>query len=397
MIKMEQMIQTSKANCVGCYGCYNICPQRAITMKEDTEGFVYPAIQEKKCIKCEACSHVCPVLNPVNNQNDGEPETYAAINEDWTVRQESSSGGIFQLIAESILRQGGVVFGAGFDNTWEVVHQAAQNTSELAKLRTSKYVQSRIEDTYSNVKKILESGRQALFVGTPCQCIALKRYLNKEYSNLTLVDFICHGVPSPAVWRKYRTWRTCGKEIERISFRNKNLSWERYLLVFLIKNTNKYLAKDLEHDLYLRGFLQNIYLRPSCHQCKFCRKHRLTDVTLADFWGVQEELPEMYDGKGTSLVFIHSDKGRNIFKSLKAKKKKTTFAKAIKYNPSMVQPAIPSPNREKFFQAFATGNIPINELIYKNLQKPSIKQRIKGGLRRVPGVVWAYNALRGKR
>ena len=395
MIKIEEMIQTSKENCVGCYGCYNICPKQAIQMKEDEEGFSYPTIQEKKCIQCEACSRVCPVLHPIITSND-EPETYAAINEDWSVRQDSSSGGIFQLIAESILQQGGVVFGAGFDDAWDVVHQAAQSKSELAKLRTSKYVQSRIEDTYSNIKKILESDRQVLFVGTPCQCIALKRYLNKEYSHLILVDFICHGVPSPAVWRQYRIWRTCGKEIERISFRNKNLSWERYLLVFLIKNTNKYLAKDLGHDLYLRGFLQNIYLRPSCHQCKFCRKHRPTDVTLADFWGVQEELPEMYDGKGTSLVFIHSEKGKKIFESLHVKKKKTTFNKAIKYNPSMVQPAIPSPNREKFFQEFAAGNLPINELIYKNLQQPSMIQRIKGIVRRVPGVVWMYKTLRGK-
>lgn len=378
MIKIEQMIQTSKANCVGCYGCYNICPQNAITMKEDTEGFFYPVIQREQCIQCEACSRVCPVSNSAVNTNDSEPETYAAINEDWTVRRESSSGGIFQLIAEPILQQGGVVFGAGFDEEWGVVHQAVQDKNELAKLRTSKYVQSRIENTYSNVKKILESGRQALFVGTPCQCIALKRYLTKEYTNLTLVDFICHGVPSPAVWRQYCTWRTCGKEIERISFRN------------------KYLAKDLEHDLYLKGFLQNLYLRPSCHQCKFCRKHRPTDLTLADFWGVQEELPEMYDGKGTSLVFIHSKKGQKIFESLKAKKKKTTFAKAIKYNPSMVQPAIPSPNRKQFFQEFVAGKIPIHELIYKNLQKPSIKQRIKGALRQVPGVVWVYKALRGK-
>ena len=176
-----------------------------------------------------------------------------------------------------------------------------------------------------------------------------------------------------------RVCNLSGKEIERISFRN------------------KYLAKDLDHDLYLRGFLQNIYLRPSCQQCKFCRKNRPIDVTLADFWGVQEELPEMYDGKGTSLVCIHSEKGRKIFESLKAKKKKITFAKAIKYNPSMIQPAIPSPNRNQFFQEFASGKTPIDELIYKNLQKPSIKQRIKGALRRVPGVVWVYRALRGKR
>ena len=245
----------------------------------------------------------------------------------------------------------------------------------------SKYVQSRIENTYYKVKKTLESGRQTLFIGTPCQCVALKRYLNKEHDNLVLVDFICHGVPSPKVWRQYRTWRTKGKDIEHISFRN------------------KYLAEDLNHDLYLKGFLQNLYLRPSCHQCKFCHKDRPTDLTLADFWGVQDVLPEMYDGKGTSLVFIHSAKGKEFFELLPAKKMKTEFDRAIQYNPSMVRPSIPSKNRQRFFEEFIAGKQSIDQIIEENTKIPLIQQ-VKWLLYRVlyhiPGAVWTYKKVRGK-
>ena len=399
MITIEKMIQEDKINCVGCYGCYNICPKKAIVMEEDEEGFRYPIVQQEKCIQCEACSRVCPVIHSIPDVEERTPDTYAAINEDWNIRRESSSGGIFHLLANYVLKQGGAVYGAGFDEQWEVVHQVAENQAMLANLRVSKYVQSRIEDTYYKVKKTLESGRQALFVGTPCQCVALKCYLNKEYDNLVLVDFICHGVPSPKVWRQYRTWRTKGKKIDRISFRNKNLSWERYLLLFLFKNNNKYLAEDLSHDLYLKGFLQNLYLRPSCHQCKFCHKNRPTDLTLADFWGVQDVLPEMYDGKGTSLVVIHSAKGKELFESLPAKKMKTEFDRAIQYNPSMVRPSIPSKNRQRFFEEFIAGQRSIDQIIKENTKIPLVQQ-VKRSLYRVlyhiPGVVWTYRKVKGK-
>lgn len=393
MITIEKMIQEDKANCVGCYGCYNVCPQKAIVMEEDEEGFRYPIVHQDKCIQCEACSRVCPVMHPNPKAKEQIPDTYAAINEDWDIRRESSSGGIFHLLADYVLQRGGIVYGAGFNNRWEVVHQAAENQAMLTKLRVSKYVQSRIGDTYFNAKKTLESGRQALFVGTPCQCVALKRYLNKEYTNLVLVDFICHGVPSPKVWRQYRAWRTKGKEIEHISFRNKNLSWERYLLLFSFKNNNKYLAEDLNHDLYLKGFLQNLYLRPSCYQCKFCHRHRPTDLTLADFWGVQDVLPEMYDGRGTSLVFIHSAKGKEIFKSLPAKKMKTEFDRAIQYNPSMVRPSIPSKNRQRFFRELIAGQQSIDQLIKENTKLP-LQQQIKQILRHIPGIMWTYRKMK---
>ncbi len=282
--------------------------------------------------------------------------------------------------------QGGIVFGAGFDEDWEVCHQSVQTEAELAKLRVSKYLQSRVKDTFRQVQKELKTGRQVLFSGTPCQCAALRQFLKKDYENLFLVDFICHGVPSPAVWRKYLALRANKKEIRRISFRNKNLSWERFLLAFFYENANKYLAADLTKDLYLQGFLQNIYLRPSCHACKFCRANRPTDTTLADFWGVKEECPEMYDGKGTSLVFVHSEKGKKVFAEIQARKLEVPFAAGVKHNPSMLHPSTPSPKRERFFKDFSQSDMDIMKLLYA-YTKPSLKDRVKGGLHRIPLLV----------
>jgi coenzyme F420-reducing hydrogenase beta subunit len=392
MIRIEKMIADNRADCVGCYGCFNACPFSAISMKEDQEGFRYPEVDYEKCRDCGACERACPSLNigkiysQEAKKTAEKPRTYAAINEDEAIRKDSSSGGMFHLLAMRCIEQGGIVFGAGFDEEWEVCHQSAETEADLAKLRVSKYLQSRVEDTFSKVQKELKSGRQVLFAGTPCQCAALRQFLKRDYENLFLADFICHGVPSPAVWRKYLALRANKKEIRRISFRNKNLSWERFLLAFFYENANKYLAADLTKDLYLQGFLQNIYLRPSCHTCKFCRANRPTDITLADFWGVKEECPEMYDGKGTSLVFIHSEKGQKVFDEIQAKKKEVSFDKGVKHNPSMIHPSIPSPKREQFFKDFSQSNTDIMQLLHE-YTKPTIKERVKGGLRRIPLLV----------
>lgn len=386
MTKIEQMLAGNRADCTGCYSCYNACPVQAICMREDKEGFRYPQIDGGSCIGCGACERVCPVLNPPQVTEGGEPETYAAINDQEGVRKNSSSGGVFNALARRVLQEGGIVFGAGFDENWEVSHQSAENEVELAALQVSKYLQSRAENVYQQVRKELFAGRKVLFSGTPCQCAALRKFLRKDDENLLLVDFICHGVPSPAIWREYLAGCTCGEEIQGISFRNKNLSWERYLLAIFFKNANKYLAEDLKTDLYLQGFLQNLYLRPSCHECHFCRKNRPTDITLADFWGVDEELPEAYDGKGTSLVFIHSKLGEEAFANINVRKWPIEFAKAVKYNPSMLKPSVPSTKREAFFNDYMDDNRDFLELLAKYV-RPSFKSKIKNVLRRIPGLV----------
>lgn len=398
MIAIEKMIAANRADCCGCYACYNSCPFDAITMEEDVEGFRYPRVDADRCRNCGKCERNCPVLNPIVKKQDQTPPTYAAINKDEAIRKDSSSGGMFQLFAEQILKEGGIVFGAGFDADWEVCHQSVETVADLERLRVSKYLQSRVETSFQQVVEHLRAGRKVLFAGTPCQCAALRRFVGKNDENLILVDFICHGVPSPKIWRKYLALRANKKEIRRISFRNKNLSWERYLLAISYGNANKYLAADLTTDLYLQGFLQNLYLRPSCHNCHFCKKNRPSDITLADFWGVQEESPSMYDGKGTSLIFIQSTKGRNLFNQIKdhAKIMEQDFERAILHNPSMITSSTPSPKRTAFFQDVQRDEKDFMKLLYI-YTKPPFKVRVKQFIRKIPGTVAFVHMIKGKR
>ena len=190
-----------KKDCCGCSACVQRCPKQCITLKEDNEGFLYPIVDKKTCIDCGLCEKVCPILH------QGEPQkplkVYAAKNLNEEIRRQSSSGGIFTLLAEQVIQEGGVVFGARFDENWEVKHDYTETIEGLAVFRGSKYVQSRIEDNYKKAEEFLKQGRKVLFSGTPCQIAGLKRFLRKEYEELLTVDFVCHGVPSPGVWRKY--------------------------------------------------------------------------------------------------------------------------------------------------------------------------------------------------
>lgn len=392
MREIEQMIMESSANCTGCYACYNVCQMQAIEMVEDEEGFRYPVIDNEKCINCGACYKTCPRFNLSVEGKTDVPDTYAVINENDTIRLSSSSGGVFHLLAQKVIEDGGIVFGAAFDENWEVAHSSAETEADLSRLRVSKYLQSRAENVYREVKRELDKGRKVLFAGTPCQGAALHSFLKIDYSNLLIVDFICHGVPSPAVWRRYVKWRTKGKEINHISFRNKNLSWEKYLLVFSLKNTNKHLSKDLHHDLYMKGFLQNLYLRPSCHECHFCKKNRLVDITLGDYWGVKVDLPEAYDGKGTSLVFIHSKHGRTFFSQVEARKWRVDFYTAVSHNASMLHSSVPSVHRKEFFSEFTRQEKDIGYMLNKYTKlgfKASLHMHIndvKRILLKIPGV-----------
>lgn len=370
---------------MGCYACYSICPSMAIRMEEDSEGFRYPFVNSVKCTQCGSCERVCPGLHFSQLVEKNKPNTWAAINPNSIARKTSSSGGIFSLLAETVLNSGGIVFGAAFDDVWEVHHISIENKENLKKLKVSKYLQSRIEDSYKKVKSELKKKREVLFVGTPCQTVGLQKFLGCKWENLVLVDFICHGVPSPAVWRAYIRERVVNiKDIQNISFRDKKLSWESYLLSFY-KKDNKYLAKDLYTDLYLRGFLHNLYLRPSCHHCKFCQQNRLVDITLGDFWGIGNIDSDMYDGKGTSLVFTHSKKGVDLIASLQVKKKQVSFDEAVKYNPSVLWPSKASPNRTKFFVDFQTNPHGLYKLIDK-YTKPTYYIRMKNKIKQILGV-----------
>lgn len=215
---------TDKSQCCGCEACRNVCPKQCITLKEDKEGFLYPEINVTTCIKCGLCERVCPMLLQSNKERM-PVAVYAAKHKDDNIRLVSSSGGAFTFLAEKVIEQGGVVFGARFDENWQVVHDYVETKSELSLFRGSKYVQSRIGNSYQQVQQFLKSGRLVLFTGTSCQILGLKLFLRKQYDNLLAIDVICHGVPSPKVWKKYLNEVAFGhcSQITDISFRNKKM------------------------------------------------------------------------------------------------------------------------------------------------------------------------------
>ena len=353
-----------KKDCMGCYACSNICPVNSISMVSDTEGFWYPQVDYDKCIKCGQCRKVCPILSKTSISN--VPSAYACINKEEAVRLASSSGGIFTLIAEQVIEDGGVVFGAGYNDDFTIEHSYIETKEELSKFRGSKYVQSRIGNTYNQVKDFLKTGRSVLFTGTPCQISGLKSYLRKSYDNLICIDIICHGVPSPKVWMKYVSYReqVAGSSAQRISFRRKDEGWKRFSATFLFKDGTEY-RKTLDQDLYMQAFLKDVCLRPSCYACEFKTIHRQSDITLADFWGIQSILPEMDDDKGTSLMFVNTTKGKEVFGQIenKMKYKEVELDQAIVFNPAAIRSAESNQNRSKFFDKL--DEIPFDQLIKK--------------------------------
>ena len=377
MIKIED-----KTKCCGCHGCMNACPTGAITMEEDSYGFKYPHVDESKCINCGLCEKVCPIIN--NKTIDNEPKAYGCYNKNEEVRLNSSSGGIFTLIAEEIISKNGVVYGAAFDNEFSLKHIRVDNVNDLEKLRTSKYLQSTIGDTYKECKKDLDEGKYVLYTGTPCQIEGLLSYLMKDYDNLYTQDIICHGVPSPKVWKHYLNYR---KNIDQdipnnINFRNKDDGWKLFNLKFTYEN--KHYSKNQNNDVYMKAFLNNIDLRDSCYNCSFKKENRLSDITLADFWGVQNITPEIDDNKGTSLVIVNSNKGSDLLESIKDNLiiKDVDFELIEKTNSSFVKSVAPHKDRDNFMNEINDDNF--DAIVNKYIKKPSI---IKRALRKIKRII----------
>lgn len=364
-----------KSECCGCYACSNICPKQCIYMKVDNEGFWYPKIDEDLCINCNLCEKVCPVIKNIDKK-DFKSTAYACKNKDEKVRLISSSGGIFSNLCEYVIENNGVVFGAGFNDKFEVEHMKATTIKECEKLRGSKYVQSKIGNTYSEARKYLNEGKLVLFTGTQCQIKGLNLYLRKEYDNLIAVDIICHGVPSPLVFDTYlinlrKEYDSC---IDKVSFRNKSKGWKTFSYETKFKNGSQYI-KLFKEDTFMKGFLQNLYLRPSCYTCKAKNFTNKSDISLADFWGVQNIHEEFDDDKGVSLVLVNSKKGEVILANLDnyIDKVKTDMDYAVSCNSCIVMPVKYNKKREDFFREF--NNTDLNKLIEK-LTKVSFTQKL---------------------
>ena len=361
-----------KSYCCGCTACLSVCPKQCVTMKEDEEGFLYPVVDNSLCIDCGLCEKVCLVLH--QGMSRQPLNVYAAKNRDERVRLSSSSGGIFTLLAEKVIDENGVVFGVRFDENWEVIHDYTETKAGLSVFRGSKYVQSRIGDCYVQAKNFLNAGRKVLFSGTPCQIAGLKKYLRKEYDNLLTVDLVCHGVPSPKVWKQYlkeEIARQCDRKntvlshpihekdvrVEGISFRDKRLGWKKYSFALTLSTINESGEKysfcsrmPFYENLFLKGFLHNLYLRPSCYACPVKGGKSESDITIADFWGIEQILPECDDDKGTSLVLAFSEKGQQALVCLEYDKSEVAYEAALKKNFSMLEPVKIPVYREFFFR-----------------------------------------------
>lgn len=370
-----------KKDCCGCQACENICPKRCIEMNVDQEGFWYPDVDQTKCIECNLCEKVCPEIKQYTNPNASQPQVLGAWNLDEEVKKQSSSGGVFTALAEWIIEQNGIIFGAGFDEEFRVTHRKITNEVDLAALRGSKYVQSRIGNTYAQAKGCLLQGKRVLFTGTPCQIAGLYTYLQKEYENLYTCDVACHGVPSPKVFQKYKAYledKYKGK-ITKVTFRDKVKGWKSYWVTIKFENENLHTTQYGKNP-YMIGFLKDIYLRPSCYECTFSTIPRIADITLADFWGVGAKYPELDDDKGTSLLLINTQKGNQLLQGCKEQifMQECDLGHAIKHNPCIASSVKQHPNREKFFKDLESMSF--EEVMKRYMNPPSILERVKGKL-----------------
>lgn len=308
----------NKEDCTGCASCKNICPKQCINMEYDEEGFLYPNINKDKCVNCKMCIKVCPLEKEIK-KNEFKQEFYALKNKDIKIREKSSSGGVFIPISNVILEKSGIVFGAKFDKDFYVIHEGVSSSKDRDLFCQSKYLQSDINDTYKKVKEYLNKNKIVLFTGTPCQIDGLNNYLGKDFENLITLDFVCHGVPSPKVFQshikdKIKKYKS---KIKSINFRYKKEKWGTQNLKIIFENGKVYSPKGRD-DKYYELFASDIILRKSCYKCKYSNLKRVSDITIADFWGINTIRPNFDDGKGSSLVIINSIKGKNIFELIKS-------------------------------------------------------------------------------
>ena len=345
-----------KSCCTGCAVCANVCPNNCIFMKYDDEGFLYPEIDIKKCAECGLCEKSCPAINNPISDNYKEPEVYAAWSLDDDVRASSSSGGIFAELAHKVLDNGGFVSGAKYKINNLVEHCLINSREQLYELRQSKYVQSEIGLIFRNIKRLLEEDVTVMFTGTPCQSAGLLKFLNKKYDNLLLCDIVCHGVNSPMVYLKYfnELEEEYKSKIKRINFRDKRNGWKDFGTSVVFDNGKEYFCSQKKEPFY-RGFIKNLYLRPSCYNCQYKSFPRFSDITLADFWGINTDdtIEDIY--MGVSLIMIHSQKGEAYFKSIgdKITKSKRKIEEALLCNPCIAKPSfVQSVKRDLFFNSF---------------------------------------------
>lgn len=365
---------TDKKNCCGCSACVQRCPKQCIRLEEDTEGFLYPQVDEETCIKCGLCEKVCPILNQADKVS--ALEVLAVKNPNEEERMNSSSGGVFLPLAREVINMGGVVFGAVYDDSWEVHHVYAEKIDNVYPMMGSKYLQSRIETAYRDAERFLKQGREVMFVGSPCQIAGFRTFLrNKEYPNLLAVDFLCHGVPSPGVWRRYLAETYGGYDAKERS------------RCEATAGKNSVLSSDIHYDNpFMRGFLSDIYLRPSCYECKCKNGVNHSDLTIGDYWAARVTDQDFDDDKGVGLVLVNTSKGKEYFDWLNMTVRKSNLDKAHLCNGGFNEHTHAYPKRALFFALIYQGRT-IKDAVDICL-KISLSSRVKNNTKRlIKGIV----------
>ena len=356
------MIQiTDKSKCCGCNACGDVCPKDAITFKTDIEGFWYPEVNMERCIDCGLCEKVCPELH-INElkKNDYEyPVTVAAVNRNMRVRWDSTSGGAFSALADVMYAQGGYVSGAVYNEDFSVSNFISDNPADLAKLRSSKYLQSNAEGLYKRIRDLLRKGEKVLACGTPCQMAALRSFLHKDYDNLIIVDFICRGVNSPKVYRKYldSLERRYGGKVVYVKAKNKELGWRNLTRKVVFDNGKVYYGVRMDDD-FRRGYHTNVFCRPSCYVCQYKGFPRMADITIADYWGIEKVDKNLDNNICTSMILLNSKKGEAYFDLVKDKLEweYTKFESILPGNIALRKPIEPAKiNRKQFFEDLDKG------------------------------------------
>jgi len=363
----NKLIQTTSfyadSACCGCAACSNACPKQCIKMLSDVDGFSYPSVDLITCIDCGLCDKVCPVQHPFSEK---EPvTTIAAINLKEEVRRRSSSGGFFYALAELVISRNGVVFGASFDEHWNVGIVHTDNLEGVKSFQGAKYVQAEMGKAYIQTRTYLQDGRWVLFTGLPCQISGLKHFLKQDYEKLITAECVCHSVPSPKVWRSYLNSVSKGRTIKNINFRNKDKGWRNYGYQLVVNFNNGESFKASSANVYMRGLVQNLTVRPSCAKCTAKNGRSHADFSMGDYWGVWDLQPKMDDNKGTSIVAVHTRKAVDLLPKLKVKVENANMEGARKYNLGLDKPSPLHKKHDVFFRY--VGKCPTEELLSKYL------------------------------
>ena len=376
--------------CCGCTACYSACPKNAIKMVSDNEGFLYPKVDKEKCVNCGMCEKVCPILNKTK-LNEFKPKAYLFQNCNEEIRKDSTSGGIFTAIGEFVIKNNGIVYGATFDDNFVAKHIGVESADKLSKFRKSKYVQSNQNNCFKEIKQYLDNDKLVCYSGTPCQVGGLRAYLRKDYENLILVDIMCHSVPSPLVFEKYKRYllkKMNANKILNINFRDKSKYGYKYSMM-TVETDNGIYSQGIDTDPYLRAFFSDVSVRPSCYNCHFKTLKRLSDLTIWDCFNINEIDKSFDDDKGTTRVLVQSEKGQKLLEKLNnVRLKELDVNVATKKVKEMTNSVNYNSKRKEFFENIDDDNV------FEKYYPTNFKTKINSFVRKTLAVTGIYSSVK---